>query len=228
VQGLAEKLIEDVDQTLILKSIIEKEGSMYTLPQLDYAYDAFGSYISKAIMELHHSKHHQTYVDKLNAALEKAPDLQAKPLEELLRQLDSVPAEIRTAVRNHGGGHYNHSLFWQFMSPDSNHEPSGQLADDLKGKYGSFQGFVDAFSEKAASVFGSGWAWLQPDLSIVTTPNQDSPLMTGDAEPILGLDVWEHAYYLDYTYKRGDYISAWWHVVNWPEVEQRFEQAKEA
>jgi Fe-Mn family superoxide dismutase len=199
---------------------------MYTLPKLDYTYDAFGKYISKDIMELHHSKHHQTYVDKLNAALEQAPELQDKPLESLLRDLDSVPENIRTAVRNHGGGHYNHSLFWKFMSPEGTGEPTGALADGLKEQYGSFQGFMDAFSEKALGVFGSGWAWLQPDLSIVTTPNQDSPLNSGGPEPLLGLDVWEHAYYLDYTYKRADYISAWWHVVNWHEAQNRFEQTK--
>lgn len=198
---------------------------MFTLPDLPYGYDALGKYISKDIMELHHSKHHQTYVDKLNAALEKAPDLQGKTIEELISNLDSVPEEIRTAVRNHGGGHYNHTHFWKWMSPEGGHEPGGQLADALKAKYGDFQGFMDAFGEKALGVFGSGWAWLQPDLSIVTTPNQDSPLNGGGPAPLLGLDVWEHAYYLDYTYKRGDYIKAWWHVVNWPEVESRF-QAK--
>ena len=195
---------------------------MFTLPDLPYGYDAFGKYISKDIMELHHSKHHQTYVDKLNAALQKAPELQNKSVEELVSNLDSVPEQIRTAVRNHGGGHYNHTHFWKWMSPDGGGEPSGQLADALKEKYGSFQGFMDTFSEKALGVFGSGWAWLQPDLSIVTTPNQDSPLNGGDPEPILGLDVWEHAYYLDHTYKRGDYIKAWWHVVNWDEVQNRF------
>jgi Fe-Mn family superoxide dismutase len=196
---------------------------MFTLPDLPYGYDAFGKYISKDIMELHHSKHHQTYVDKLNAALEKAPDLQNKSIEELISSLGSVPEEIRTAVRNHGGGHYNHTHFWKWMSPDGGGEPGGQLADALKAKYGGFQGFMDAFGDKALGVFGSGWAWLQPDLSIITTPNQDSPLNSGSPEPILGLDVWEHAYYLDYTYKRGDYIQAWWHVVNWPEVQTRFE-----
>jgi Fe-Mn family superoxide dismutase len=196
---------------------------MFTLPDLDYNYDAFGKYISKDIMELHHSRHHQTYVDKLNAALEKAPELQTKTVEELVSNLDSVPAEIRTAVRNHGGGHYNHTNFWQWMSPDGGGEPGGQLADALKEKYGSFQGFMDAFGEKSLAIFGSGWAWLQPDLSITTTPNQDSPLNTGDPAPLLGLDVWEHAYYLDYTYKRADYVQAWWHVVNWPEVGRRFE-----
>lgn len=177
-------------------------------------------------MELHHSKHHQTYVDKLNAALEQAPELQGKSLEELLRSLDNAPQSVRTAVRNHGGGHYNHSLFWKFMAPDGGGEPTGPLAEALKGRYGSFQAFLDTFSGQAAGVFGSGWAWLQPDLSIVTTPNQDSPLMTGGDEPLLGLDVWEHAYYLDYTYKRPDYIAAWWHVVNWPEVQRRFEQSR--
>ena len=195
---------------------------MFTLPDLPYDYDALGKYISKDIMELHHSKHHQTYVDKLNAALEKAPDLQDKSVEELVSNLDSVPEGIRTAVRNHGGGHYNHTQFWLWMSPEGGHEPTGQLADALKDKYGDFQGFMDAFGDKALGVFGSGWAWLQPDLSIVTTPNQDSPLNSGGPKPILGLDVWEHAYYLDYTYKRADYIKAWWHVVNWPEVAKRF------
>lgn len=196
---------------------------MFTLPDLPYAYDALGKYISKDIMELHHSKHHQTYVDKLNAALEKAPEFQNKTVEELISSLDSVPVEIRTAVRNHGGGHYNHTQFWKWMSPGGGHEPSGQLADAIKARYGDFQSFMDEFGAKALSIFGSGWAWLQPDLSIVTTPNQDSPLNSGQPEPILGLDVWEHAYYLDYTYNRGDYIKAWWHVVNWPEVEARFQ-----
>lgn len=196
---------------------------MYTLPDLDYSYDAFGKYISKDIMELHHSKHHQTYVDKLNAALDKAPELQDKSLEELLRDLDDVPESIRTAVRNHGGGHYNHTEFWKWMSPDGGGEPSGALADALKQKYGNFQGFMDTFSEKAIGIFGSGWAWLLPDLTITTTPNQDNPLNAGQPEPILGLDVWEHAYYLDYTYKRPDYVAAWWHVVNWDDVARRFE-----
>jgi Fe-Mn family superoxide dismutase len=199
---------------------------MYELPSLDYSYDAFGAYISKDIMELHHSKHHQTYVDKLNAALEQAPELKEKQLVELLKEVDSLPKNVRTAVRNHGGGHYNHTQFWKFMSPDGGGEPTGELADALKAKYGDFQGFIDTFGEKALGVFGSGWAWLQPDLSIVTTPNQDSPLNSGDPEPILGLDVWEHAYYLDYTYKRADYIKAWWHIVNWNEVQQRFQNSR--
>lgn len=197
---------------------------MYKLPALDYSYDAFGQYISKDIMKLHHDNHHQTYVDKLNAALDQAPELKEKSLEELLRSVDSLPEHVRTAIRNHGGGHYNHSLFWKFMSPDGGFEPTGALATALADKYGNFQGFIDTFSSQATGVFGSGWAWLQPNLSIVTTANQDSPLNTGGPAPILGLDVWEHAYYLDYTYKRADYIKAWWHVVNWAEVQARFEK----
>jgi Fe-Mn family superoxide dismutase len=195
---------------------------MYTLPDLEYDYDAFGKYISKSIMELHHSKHHQTYVDKLNAALDQAPEMKDKPLIELLQNLDSVPETVRTAVRNQGGGHYNHTLFWKFMSPDGGGEPGGELAAALSKKYGSFQKFTEDFEAKALGVFGSGWAWLQPDLSIVTTPNQDSPLMQGGPAPLVGLDVWEHAYYLDYTYKRADYIKAWWNVVNWQYAAERF------
>jgi superoxide dismutase, Fe-Mn family len=195
---------------------------MYTLPDLPYSYDALGSYISKDIMELHHSKHHQTYVDKLNAALDQTPEYKVKDLAALLQQIDTLPDNIKIAVRNHGGGHFNHTLFWQFMTPNGAGEPTGKLADDLAEKYGSFQAFVDEFTAKALGVFGSGWVWLQPDLSIITTPNQDSPIMFGQPEPILGLDVWEHAYYLDYTYKRADYIAAWWHIVNWDTAAARY------
>lgn len=195
---------------------------MFTLPDLPYSYDALGKYISKDIMELHHDKHHQTYVNNLNKAIENAPELEGKELVELLSDLDTVPESVRTVIRNHGGGHYNHSLFWKFMSPNGGSEPSGELSDALKDKYGGFQGFMDEFTAKALGVFGSGWTWLLPDLSITTSPNQDSPIMSGGPEPILGLDVWEHAYYLDYTYNRGDYIQAWWHVVNWDEAAQRY------
>lgn len=197
---------------------------MFTLPDLNYSYDALGTYISKDIMELHHSKHHQTYVDKLNAALEQTPDLQNKPVLELITLLDSLPDAVRTAVRNHGGGHYNHTQFWLWMSPNGGGQPTGQLADAITEKYGSFQNFIDEFNAKALGVFGSGWVWLQPDLSILTTPNQDSPVNAGLPEPILGLDVWEHAYYLDYTFKRADYVNAWWNVVNWDEVSRHYEQ----
>lgn len=191
---------------------------MYTLPRLGYEYDALGQYISKDIMQLHHSKHHQTYVDKLNAAIEAAPALGDRPLETLLADLNSLPDEVRTAIRNNGGGHLNHTQFWQWMSPDGGGQPSGELAAKINAKYGSYQGFVDEFTKQALGVFGSGWAWLQPDLEIITTANQDNPIMDGKAAPILGLDVWEHAYYLDYKNVRADYIAAWWEVVDWSRV----------
>lgn len=194
---------------------------MHSLPSLPYNYDALGKYISKSIMELHHSKHHQTYVDKLNAALETAPELKGRTLEALLTDLDSLPENVRTAVRNNGGGHYNHSLFWQWMTPDGGGEPNDALGAAIIAKYGGFQAFVDDFSGKALGVFGSGWVWLQPDMSIITTANQDTPMMNGLPEPLLGLDVWEHAYYLDYKNRRDDYIKAWWNVVNWKYVQSR-------
>ncbi len=195
---------------------------MFELPKLDYQYDAFGKYISKDIMEIHHSKHHQTYVDKLNEVVQATPELQGKPIEELLSNLDTLPENVRGKVRNLGGGHYNHTLFWKFLSPDGGEEPTGELLDAIKQKYGSFQGFMDAFTASSLGIFGSGWAWLMPDLSITTTPNQDTPINTGQPEPLIGLDVWEHAYYLDYTYKRADYVAAWWHVANWHEAADRF------
>jgi Fe-Mn family superoxide dismutase len=194
---------------------------MYQLPELQYSYDALGRYISKDIMELHYSKHHQAYIDKLNAALESAPQLKDRPLESLLSDLETVPAEIRQAVRNHGGGHFNHSLIWQWLSPDGGGEPTGEVADLLRRRYGNYQAFVDEFSTKALGVFGSGWVWLQPDGEIITTANQDTPLMNGQPAPLLGLDVWEHAYYLDYKNKRDDYVKAWWNVVNWAYVGER-------
>lgn len=195
---------------------------MFTLPKLEYDYDALGTYISKDIMELHHSKHHQTYVDKLNAAIAQAPELADTKLDALLRDLDAVPETIRTAVRNHGGGHYNHTAFWTYLSPTEQGEPGGELGTAITEKYGSFQAFMDEFNTKALGVFGSGWVWLMPDLGIVTTPNQDNPISFGQPEPLLGLDVWEHAYYLDYTYNRADYVKAWWHVANWQEAERRY------
>lgn len=196
---------------------------MYTLPELGYEYGALGSYISGDIMQLHHSKHHQTYVDKLNKALDDAPALKERPLESLLMNIDSLPSEVQTAIRNNGGGHYNHTLFWQWMSPEGGREPGGAIASALTEKYGSYQAFVDEFTTKSLGVFGSGWVWLQPDYSIVTTPNQDNPVMQGMKPPLLGLDVWEHAYYLDYKNKRDDYIKAWWNVVNWDFVESRLD-----
>jgi Fe-Mn family superoxide dismutase len=195
---------------------------MYTVPKLLYGYDQLGRYISRDIMQLHHDKHHQTYVDKLNAAMDSAPALRERSLESLLMDTSSLPDSVRSAVRNNGGGHYNHSLFWQWMSPDGGGEPSGELAAKIIEKYGSFQSFVDEFTSKSLAVFGSGWAWLQPNLDIITTPNQDTPIMQGLDAPLLGLDVWEHAYYLDYKNKRDDYVKAWWNVVNWSFVEQRY------
>lgn len=194
---------------------------MYKLPNLPYDYDALGDYISKDIMLLHHSKHHQTYIDKLNTALKESdvdPDMR---IEDLLANLDSLPENIQTAVRNNGGGHYNHSLFWQWMSPQGGSEPSGKLSEMINEQYGSYQKFVDEFTSKALGLFGSGWVWLQPDMNIITTPNQDTPVGMGMDEPLLGLDVWEHAYYLDYKNKRDDYVKSWWNVVNWDFVQTR-------
>ena len=193
----------------------------FTLPALGYDYDALGDYISADIMRLHHDNHHQTYVDKLNAALSTSPGFEDLAIEDLISHVDSLPDDIKTVVRNNGGGHYNHSLFWQFMSPSGGGEPTGELKDKIVATYGTFQAFVDKFSEEALSVFGSGWVWLQPDLTIIKSPLQDSPIMKGLPGPILGLDVWEHAYYLDYTYKRADYVKAWWNTVDWNFVSTR-------
>lgn len=197
---------------------------MFTLPDMGYEYDALGTYISKDIMELHHRKHHQAYVDKLNAALDEAPALKERNLDSLLEGLDSLPEHVRQAVRNHGGGHYNHSLFWQWMSPDGGGEPEGQLATGIAKRYGNFQNFVDEFTAESLAVFGSGWVWLQPDFSIVATMNQDTPISQGMQAPLLGLDVWEHAYYLDYKNKRADYVQAWWNVVHWDFIESRLSE----
>lgn len=196
---------------------------MYTVPELPYGYDQLGDYISGTIMQLHHDKHHQAYVDKLNAAIDSAPALRERSLETLLADISSLPESVQTAIRNHGGGHYNHSLFWQWMSPNGGGEPTGELAQKINERYGSYQGFVDEFTAQSLGVFGSGWAWLQPDMEIITTANQDTPIMQGLEEPLLGLDVWEHAYYLDYKNKRDDYVKAWWNVVNWDVVQQRYE-----
>lgn len=194
---------------------------MYILPELDYAYDALSGHISADIMRLHHSKHHQAYIDKLNQAVEPYPDLAAQSLGSILRNLENMPESVQTVLRNHGGGHYNHSLFWKYMSPSGGGEPSGAIAEAMVARYGSYQGFVDVFSQAALGVFGSGWVWLLPDMEIITSPNQDNPIMLGNPDPILGLDVWEHAYYLDYKNVRADYIKAWWDVVDWGYVNER-------
>lgn len=191
---------------------------MYELPKLNYDYSGLEPAISKEIMTLHHSKHHQAYVDKLNVAVGSL-NLGGKSIEELLQKIDDLPSDIRQAVRNNGGGHLNHSLFWRWMSPSGGGQPQGALLEAINQKYGDFQSFVDTFSATALSIFGSGWAWLMPDASIVTTPNQDNPIMQGGELPILGLDVWEHAYYLDYKNRRDDYVKAWWDVVDWQAVE---------
>ena len=195
---------------------------MFTLPELPYDYAALEPVISEEIMRLHHTKHHQGYVNKLNAAVEQAPELSGRSLVELLSGLDQVPENIRLAVRNQGGGHYNHSLFWTIMAPDASGQPSGALLDNIVNKYGSFEEFTAQFNQKALGLFGSGWVWLTKDLDILAQPNQDNPMMDGRGEPLMGLDVWEHAYYLDYKNKRDDYIQSWWKVVNWPVVEARY------
>lgn len=197
---------------------------MFTVPALGYSYDALEPHISAAIMELHHDKHHQAYVDKLNKALESHPELAAHAVEDLLRGLAGLPDDIRQAVRNHGGGHYNHSLFWKVLSPNGGGEPTGALGDALVAKYGSFQAFIEQFNAAALALFGSGWVWLTPSLEIVAMPNQDVTLHDGGEEPLIGLDVWEHAYYLDYKNKRDDYIAAWWQVVDWEFVGSRYRE----
>lgn len=198
---------------------------MFTLPKLPYAYTALEPVIDAKTMEIHHTKHHQTYVDKLNAALEKHPDLLEKNVEDLLREFDSLPAEVKTAVQNHGGGHANHSLFWTVMTPDSAGQPGGKLLSEIEKTFGNVEEFKTKFGEAATNRFGSGWAWLvvNPDrsLEIISTANQDSPLMKKQT-PIFGLDVWEHAYYLHYQNRRPDYIKSFWGVVNWAEVERRY------
>lgn len=194
---------------------------MFSLPTLDYDYSALEPAISAEIMELHHSKHHQTYVDKLNAALEKAPQQQNKSIEEILQHLDDLSEDVRTAVRNNGGGHYNHSFFWKSMTPGGS-ELTGDLKEKIDEAFGSFDNFKKQFSEAAINVFGSGWVWLLPDMTITATPLQDSPIMKG-VTPLLGLDVWEHAYYLDYQNRRPEYVAAWWNVVDWKQAAARFE-----
>jgi superoxide dismutase, Fe-Mn family len=198
----------------------------FTLPSLPYAANALEPYIDARTMEVHHGKHHQAYVTNLNAALEKAPELQGRSIEQLLGGLSGVPEAIRAAVRNNGGGHWNHSLFWELMSAGAGGAPGGKLADAIKAAFGDFEKFKEQFAAAAVGRFGSGWAWLLNDggkLSITSTPNQDNPLMDGKSATsvLLGLDVWEHAYYLNYQNRRADYIKAWWNVVNWKAVEKR-------
>jgi len=196
----------------------------FALPPLPYDFAALEPHIDAKTMEIHHGKHHQTYVNNLNAAIEKAPELASKSLDDLMRGVNKVPEAVRTAVRNNGGGHWNHSMFWQIMAPKAGGEPGGNLGTAIKGAFGDFAKFREQFSAAGVGRFGSGWAWLintGGKLSITSTPNQDNPLMEGQ-KAIMGLDVWEHAYYLKYQNRRPDYISAWWNVVNWKEIEKRF------
>jgi len=201
----------------------------FTLPDLPYDFDALEPYIDARTMEIHHDKHHAGYTNKLNAALEGHGALASRSIEEILRGIEDVPEEIRTAVRNNGGGYANHSLFWTIMSPDGGGEPDGDLAAAIAGSFGSFAQFQETFSNTASGRFGSGWSWLVLDDGgnphVYSTANQDSPFMRGHT-PILGLDVWEHAYYLHYQNRRGDYISNWWNVVDWAQVARNFEVAR--
>ena len=200
----------------------------FTLPQLPYAFDALEPHIDAQTMQIHHGKHHQAYVNNLNAAIEKAPDLANKSIDDLMRGINSAPESVRTAVRNNGGGHWNHSMFWQIMAPKAGGEPSGALGDGIRSSFGDFAKFREQFAAAATGRVGSGWAGLVVEggkLAITSTPNQDNPLMEGK-QAILGLDVWEHAYYLKYQNRRPDYITAWWNVVNWGEVAKRFEGAR--
>lgn len=199
----------------------------FQVPDLPYAFDALEPHIDARTMEIHHDKHHAAYTAKLNEALEKHSSLQSQSIEELLGSIDSVPEDIRTAVRNNGGGYANHSLFWVIMAPGAGGEPGGRLGDAITSAFGSFADFKKKLSDAAAGQFGSGWGWLVKnatgELEVYSTPNQDSPLMKGHT-PLLGVDVWEHAYYLKYQNRRPDYLQAWWDTVNWPEVERRFDQ----
>jgi superoxide dismutase, Fe-Mn family len=198
----------------------------FTLPPLPYAANALEPHIDARTMEIHHGKHHNTYVTNLNAAIEKAPELAGKSLEELLKNLNAVPEAVRAAVRNNGGGHWNHTVFWEIMGPNAGGAPKGKLGDAIASSFGDFEKFKEQFAAAAAARFGSGWVWLLNDggkLSITSSPNQDNPIMDGKAPKsiLLGLDVWEHAYYLNYQNRRPDYVKAWWNVVNWSAVEKR-------
>ncbi len=198
----------------------------FTLPPLPYDFAALEPHIDARTMEIHHGKHHQTYVNNLNAAIEKAPELAKKSLDDLLRNVSTLPEAVRAPIRNNGGGHWNHSMFWQIMAAKAGGEPGGKLGQAIKSTFGDFAKFREQFSAAGVGRFGSGWAWLintGGKLSITSTPNQDNPLMDGQ-KAIMGLDVWEHAYYLKYQNRRPDYIQAWWNVINWKEVEKRFAQ----
>jgi len=200
----------------------------HELPPLPYGFDALEPYIDAQTMEIHHDRHHGTYVNNLNAALEKHPELQDRGVEDLLRNLSDVPEDIRTVVRNNGGGHVNHTMFWEIMGPNAGGDPQGDVAELIGSQFGGFDSFKQQFSQAGITRFGSGWAWLVSaggEFKILSTANQDSPFMDGQF-PVMGLDVWEHAYYLKYQNKRPDYVAAWWNVVNWSAVNERLKKAR--
>ena len=197
----------------------------FELPNLPYAFDALEPYIDTMTMQIHHGKHHAAYVTNLNSALEKHPELAGKSLEDLVTNINTVPEDIRSAVRNNGGGHFNHSLFWQFMTPNGGGEPSGDLAKAINSAFGSFSAFKETFEKAGMTRFGSGWAWLgikNGSLAVISMPNQDVPMMEG-LQPIIGVDVWAHAYYLKYQNRRAEYLTNWWNVVNWQEAARRYD-----
>lgn len=199
----------------------------HEIGKLPYAYDALEPYIDAKTMEIHHTKHHQAYVTNLNAALDKHPELKSKNVDDLLKNLNTVPEDIKTAIRNHGGGHVNHTLFWEVMAPNSGGEPHGEIADGIKQTFGSFDKFKETFTNAALTRFGSGWAWLVIDkgkLAVMSTGNQDTPISEGKT-PVFGVDIWEHAYYILYNWRRADYLKNWWNVVNWKEVEEKYKKA---
>lgn len=212
--------------TLVISQAADEE---FTLPPLPYDYDALSAYIDTQTMTVHHDKHHAGYVKNLNDAIALHPNLKGKSVEELLLNLETIPEDILTIVRNNGGGHANHSMFWSIMTPDSSGEPTGEIAEAIETTFGNFETFKEEFNTAGKKRFGSGWAWLvmnqDGELEVTSTANQDSPFMEGKY-PIMGNDVWEHAYYLKYQNKRGDYLDAWWNVVNWDEVDNRFQAAK--
>ncbi len=218
-------MVEPVASNLLAQAKVE---GPFSLPPLPYAYDALELHIDTTTMQIHHDRHHAAYVNNLNAAIAKYPNLATKSAEDLVKDLASLPEDIRTAVRNNAGGHINHSMFWQIMGPKAGGEPSGEIAAAITSSFGSFAEFKQKFNEAGSKQFGSGWAWLVKDKSgkllVTSTANQDSPLMTGQI-PIMGNDVWEHAYYLKYQNKRADYLNAWWNVVNWDEVNRRLAKA---
>lgn len=223
--AFAENSGENSSQT---QKVSQGKPSVIELPPLPYAYEALEPHIDAETMRFHHDKHHAAYVKNLNAALDKHPKLKDKSIEDLLSNLNNVPSDIRTTVRNNGGGHMNHSMFWRIMTPDGGGEPRGPIASAIKDNFGSFADFQEQFNKAGGGQFGSGWVWLvladNKKLEVMTTPNQDSPLMEGKY-PIMGNDVWEHAYYLKHRNRRADYLKVWWNVVNWDEINKRFTQA---